>query len=244
MRKLLLILFLGLFPMDTLALELELPDGPFETREIVVLKVHSEDSLSESRIIHHPRNGASVMRGYDGENNPVIWFFTKREGKYLVRLEVGTDGLDDYAEVEFQVGKETPTPNPQPGPGPEPNPNPNPTPTSDRLIVVIHERGLSGEAGAKKALVMTEIRKYVNEKENLTHRFVDQNQKDSQDQTPQYLTDWISAMKKAGARIPVLMVLAPLTEDPQDEEDYSVLGAIDLPYTADEVIDFIGENGG
>jgi len=239
MRKLFTILLLGLFPFSVQALELELPDGPYETRDIIVLQVNSDESLGNSRIIHHPRKGASVMRGYDGDNNPVIWFFAKTPGNYLLRLEVGKEGLDDFAEVEFQVGV---SPDPHPGPDPEPDPNPDPPLTEDRLVVVIHETQMSGKTGIKKALVMEDLRKYVDENENLTHRFVDQNQKDNQDQRPQYLTDWISALEKEGAKIPALMVLVPLTENPQSEEDYSVLGAIDLPTRANVAIDFVEES--
>jgi hypothetical protein len=222
--------FLAVFLWSSVAwgLELVIDDGPFEVKDIVVIRVVSDESLGETRLHYSPTKSAHVLRGYGANDEPVIWFYTKMPGDYQVSLQVAKPGLDDIAKVEFQVGEEGPNPNPQP------NPEPTPTPTPGKKdFLILHETN-----NRPPPLVMMRLRLYLTEQKH-NWDWADEQRKGADNEKPKYIATALQQVKEKGLSLPVLVVAERGFLVHGDSED--VFSVVELPDDPDKAIEIIKE---
>ena len=160
-------LLLGVICCACCAVEIVVPAGDIQPRELVVLEVRglTDEQLSRSVVDWSPKDGVQVIPARSWSGSPQVFFSAKQPGKYSLSVKTGVSlsnavvtaesakvdaGL--VAELKSIVGRiEAAYPPdstsvtitvagaPEP-PKPEPQPTPTPIVKGKRKVVILHEQ--------------------------------------------------------------------------------------------------------
>lgn len=253
-------LILGAICCACCAVEIVVPSGDIQPRELVVLEVRglTDEQLAMSVVDWSPKDGVQVIPARSWSGSPQVFFSAKQPGKYSLSVKTGVSlsnaivtaesakiDAGMVAELKAIVGRieaayppdstsVTITVAGAPEP-PKPDPTPTPVVRGKRKVVILHEQTDDSFAFAalKAGLQSGKNSKWIKENGHQVW-ILDKDTRDETGKLAKNVQDWLSVV---GGAVPSIVIV---------DESNKVIdsGNLDDKTTPENVVERIKRGGG